>query len=318
VLAASSDSEGRSYVEAFLRALEGWGWTVGRNLRIDLRWGAGQPTDRIRAYAAELVSLKPDVILVEAAPAIAALLEETRSIPVVFANSSDPIGAGFVASLARPGGNLTGFMNFEYTMGGKWLESLKENAPGVARVAVMFNPDNPAATGELRAIEAAASSIGVKMAPAGVRNVSEIVREIAGLARETNGGLIVMPTVFNLAHRAIIVAAAAEHRVPAIAGFRSFAEAGGLMAYGVDVVDLYRRSASYVDRILRGERPGDLPIQAPTKFELIVNLKTAKALGLDIPPTARPRRRGDRMSSRREFISLLSGAAGAWPVLARG
>jgi ABC-type uncharacterized transport system substrate-binding protein len=282
VLGGADDAEGHAQVTEFLRALAELGWIDGRNAQIDTRWGSGD-ANRIRMFAAELVSLKPDVIVVNSAPAIGALLRETHSVPIVSANASDLIGAGFVTNLAKPGGNLTGLLNFEFSIGGKWLELLKEIAPGVSRVAVVLNPDNPSTPGQLEAIQSVAPSRDVRVISMAVRDVKELHTALSTFPHDANDGLIVMPTVFNLLHRDELISFAAEHHIPAIYPFRSFAESGGLITYGVVVLDLFRRAASYVDRILKGEKPGDLPIQAPTKFELIINLKTAKALRLTVP-----------------------------------
>ena len=269
---------------AFRQALEKLGWTDGRNVRIDYRWGDADP-GRIRAHAKELVGLKPDVILVSTALALQPLLQETRSIPIVFTQIADPVGAGLVASLARPGGNITGFTVAEFSMYGKLLEVLKEVAPNVTRVAIISNPDQIPQAGMLRAIEAAAPAFRVQVTVAGARNVAEIERAIDQFAREPNGGLIVLPNPVTIGNRKLVIAMAARHRLPAAYAFRYFVADGGLISYGIDLADQYRQAASYVDRILRGEKPADLPVQQPTKFELVVNLKTAKALGLEIPPT---------------------------------
>lgn len=281
VLGGADDAAGHAQLAEFHRALRELGWIDGRNAQIDTRWGSGD-ANRIRMFAAELASLKPDVIVVDGAPAIGALLRETHSVPIVSANASDLIGAGFVTNLARPGGNLTGLLNFEFSVGGKWLELLKEIAPSVNRVAVVLNPDNPSSPGQLQAIQAVAPS-DVRVISMAVRDAKELHTALSTFAHDANDGLIVMPTVFNLLHRAELISFAAEHHIPAIYPFRSFAEGGGLITYGVVVLDLYRRAAWYVDRILKGEKPGDLPIQVPTKFELIINLKTARALGLNVP-----------------------------------
>jgi putative ABC transport system substrate-binding protein len=264
--------------------LQKLGWTEGLNLRIDLRWAAGD-ADRIRAYAAELVRLKPDVILANSTPVAAALRDKTRSIPIVFSGVSDPIGIGLIESLARPGGHITGFANFEPSIGGKWLQVLKELAPDVSRVAFLFNPQNASWVHIFEEIKAVASLLGVQPITAGVRDVAEIESAIASLAGQPNIGLIVQPDALTTARRQVIVDLAQKHRVPAVYPIRAFATDGGLMVYGVDIVDQFRRAASYVDRILKGAKPADLPVQAPTKFELVINLKTAKVLGLDVPPT---------------------------------
>jgi putative ABC transport system substrate-binding protein len=253
-------------------------------VRIDYRWGAGV-ADLYRRYGAELVALAPDLILASGVPAVSAVQEANRTMPVVFVDTTDPVAAGFVANLARPGGYGTGFTQFEFGMSGKWLELLKEIAPGVTRAAVIRNPGTPAGSGQLGAIQAVAPSFRVEISLIDVRDTSEIEHAIAAFAREPNGGLIVLSTSLALAHREQIVASAARHRLPAVYPFRIYVNAGGLVSYGPDQIDPYRRAAGYVDRILKGEKPADLPVQAPTKYELVVNLKTAKALGLDIPAT---------------------------------
>ena len=281
---AETDPESRARVAALREGLEQRGWSEGRNLRIDYRW-ASADSDRIRAFAAELVATAPEAIFAHTTPATTRLLEATRNIPIVFASVSDPIGDGIVASFARPGGNVTGFTNVEASMGGKWLEILKELSPAVARVGFLFNPATSPGGGSyfLRPFEAAAPLFNVQPISTPVEDVVDIERAVAPLAVGANGGLIVNSDVFTTRHRAAIIAAAARHRVPAIYPFAYFAADGGLAAYGTDVRDLWRRAASYIDRILRGEKPADLPVQAPTKFELVINLKTAKALSLNIP-----------------------------------
>jgi putative ABC transport system substrate-binding protein len=279
---AENDPEVLANITAFRQALQKLGWTDGRNLRIDYRWGGANP-ERIRAHATELVALEPDVILVSSPLALQPLQQETRSIPIVFTGVSDPASSGFVASLARPGGNITGFAVAEFSMYGKYLELLKEVAPHVSRVAVMMNPEQIPQAGNWRAIETVAPSFKVQLTAAHVRDSAEIERAIDAFARESNGGLIVLPSALTIVHRGLITGLAVRHRLPAIYAFRQFVMDGGLMSYGVDLVDQYRQAASYVDRILRGEKPGDLPVQQPTQFRLIINLKTAKALGLDVP-----------------------------------
>ena len=281
---AETDPESRARVAALREGLEQRGWSEGRNLRIDYRW-ASADSDRIRAFAAELVATAPEAIFAHTTPATTRLLEATRNIPIVFASVSDPIGDGIVASFARPGGNVTGFTNVEASMGGKWLEILKELSPAVARVGFLFNPATSPGGGSyfLRPFEAAAPLFNVQPISTPVEDVVDIERAVAPLAVGANGGLIVNSDVFTTRHRAAIIAAVARHRVPAIYPFAYFAADGGLAAYGTDVRDLWRRAASYIDRILRGEKPADLPVQAPTKFELVINLKTAKALSLNIP-----------------------------------
>jgi putative tryptophan/tyrosine transport system substrate-binding protein len=280
---AADDAEGQARLAAFLQGLQEASWAVGRNVRIDLRWSAGD-ADRFRKQAAELVALAPDVILASGTPAAAPLLQATRTVPIVFAQVVDPVGAGLVASLARPGGNATGFTAFEYGMSGKWVELLKEIAPGVTRVAVLRDAATSSGIGMLGAIQSVASSFGMELTPVGVSDASEIERGITALARASNGGLIVTPVTLTIVHRDLIIALAARHQVPAVYGLRPFVTAGGLIAYGPNSIDPFRRAASYVDRILKGEKPADLPVQAPTKYELVINLKTARALGLEVPP----------------------------------
>jgi putative ABC transport system substrate-binding protein len=281
---AESDPEVQANVATFRQALQKLGWTDGRKVRIDFRWG-GADAGRIRAHAKELVDLNPDVILVITALALQPLLQETRSIPIVFTQIADPVGAGLVASLARPGGNITGFTVAEYSMSGKLLEVLKEVAPQVTRVAVILHPDQIPQAGMLRVIEAAAPSFRVQVMAGGARDVAELERAIDQFAREPNAGLIVLPNPVTLGNRKLIIAMAARHRLPAAYTYRYLVAEGGLISYGIDLSDQYRQAASYVDRILRGEKPADLPVQQPTKFERAVNLKTAKALGLDAPAT---------------------------------
>jgi putative ABC transport system substrate-binding protein len=258
------------------------GWTDGRNVRIDYRWAAGDP-ERFQRYAQELLTLGPDVTLASATPSIVALAQASRTVPIVFVAVIDPVGAGFVESLARPGGHITGFGAFEYGMSSKWLELLKEIAPRVTRVAVIRDQSLTSGTAQFAAVQSVAPSFGVELSPVGVRDAGEIERGVAGFARAPNGGVIVTGSPLTAVHRDLIIALAARHRLPAVYGFRFFATAGGLISYGPDIVDQYRRAAGYVDRILKGEKPGDLPVQAPTKYELVINLKTAKALGLEIP-----------------------------------
>jgi putative ABC transport system substrate-binding protein len=280
---AESDPEVQANVVAFRQALQKLGWTEGRNLRIEFRWGDAE-AGRIRAHAKELVGLNPDVILVVTALALQPLRQETRSIPLVFTQIADPVGAGLVASLARPGGNITGFTVSEYSMAAKLLEVVKEIAPKVTRVAVILHPDQIPQVGMLRAIEAAAPSVGVQVTAGGARDVAELERAIDQFAQESNAGLIVLPNPVTLGNRKLIIALAARHRLPAAYVYRYLVAEGGLISYGVDLSEQYREAASYVDRILRGEKPSDLPVQQPTKIQLVINLKTAKALGLDVPP----------------------------------
>jgi len=276
------DPEAKAWLTAFQDGLQQLGWVQGRNISIDYRWADGD-WDRLRTYAAELVRMAPDVLFAAATPALAALHQQAPSLPIVFVQVSDPVKLGFVTNLARPGGNITGFTNFEHPIGGKWLELIRDTAPGAMRVLVIFEPDIPAQLAYLQAIEAAAPAFRVELIRAGVRNAAEIERAIDAFAQEPKGALIVVPSALGIARRDLIVALAARHHLPAIYPYPVFARSGGFISYGVDLADLYRRAASYVDRILNGTKPGDLPVQLPTKFELIVNLKTAKALGLTIP-----------------------------------
>jgi len=289
------DAEGQARLAAFLQGLQEAGWAVGRNVRIDLRWGASDP-DRFRRQAAELVALAPDVVLASGIPAATPLLQATRTVPIVFVQVVDPVGAGLVASLARPGGNATGFSVYEYGIGGKWVELLKEIAPGVTRVAVLRDAATTSGIGMLGGIQSVASSFGMELTPVGVSDAGEIERVVTTFARASNGGLIVTGNTAAITHRKLIIGLAAQHRVPAVYGLRIFVTDGGLISYSPDSIDPYRRAADYVDRILKGEKPADLPVQAPTKYDLVLNLKTSKALGLEVPPTLlAQRRRGDRM-----------------------
>jgi putative ABC transport system substrate-binding protein len=278
----ADDPEAQARVGAFLQGLQELGWAVGRNMRIEYRWGAGD-ADRTRGYAAELVALAPDVILTSGASALAPLLQATRSVPVVFAQVPDPVGAGFVNSLARPGGNTTGFITYEYGLSGKWLELLTQIAPSVTRAAVIRDPAVSAGTGQWGAIQAVAPSVRVLVSPVNVRDAGEIERDVAAFAHGSNSGLIVTASALAIRHRNLIVTLAARHRLPAVYYQRGFVTGGGLISYGPDFIDQYRRAAGYVDRILKGEKPSELPVQAPTKYELVINLKSAKALGLDLP-----------------------------------
>jgi putative tryptophan/tyrosine transport system substrate-binding protein len=280
-----SEPVAQARVAAFREGLQKLGWTEGRNIRIDTRWAA-LDAEAMQRYAKELVGLQPDLILSQSTPNTAALLQQTRTIPIVFVQVTDPVGSGFVASISRPGGNVTGFTTMEQTMAGKWLELLKEIAPRVNRVALLFNPATATfAEIYLNSFKAAAASFAVEAIGAPVRSTSELEPVIAAQAREPNGGLIVMPDIFMTGHRSEITLLAARYRLPAVYPFRYFAEIGGLLSYGNDPVDLVRRAATYADRILKGEKPSELPVQAPVKFELAINLKTAKALGLEVPPT---------------------------------
>jgi putative tryptophan/tyrosine transport system substrate-binding protein len=280
---AQTDREGQANAAAFLDTFQRLGWTDGRNVRIDYRWGAGD-AERAKAAAAELIRSAPDVIVVATSPALAELRRLTSTIPIVFAQVADPVGSGFVAGLARPGGNVTGFQSFDAAMGSKWLGVLKEAAPNLSRAAVLFGSDSASTIAFLRAAQAVAPSLGVAVTAVDIHEGGEIERAIATLAGQPDGGLIVMPHPNTVANRASIIVLAARYRLPAIYPYRYFATEGGLLSYGPDQIDQFRGAATYVDRILRGEKPGDLPVQAPTKFELVVNLKTAKALGLNIPP----------------------------------
>src|SRR5262249_47303316 len=280
---AENDPEGQARIASFRQELQKVGWTEGRNVRIDYRWPADD-IYRIKRDVADLVGRAPDVIFINSQPVFDAVREATRTIPVVFVQVTDPVSSGLLASLARPGGNFTGLSNYE-PMGGKWLELLREIAPGILRAAVIHNPDNASNIANLHAIEAAAASLGAASIRAGVHDGAEIEREVATFARRPFGGLIVLASPTTNFHRELIITLAARHRLPAIYPYRYFVTSGGLVSYGVDNKDLYRRAAWYVDRILKGEKPGDLPIQQPTKLELVINLKTAKALGLEVPPT---------------------------------
>jgi putative ABC transport system substrate-binding protein len=285
----ADDPEMLTRLAAFRKGLYALGWTEDGNLQINIRQYNGD-LDRIRAAAKEMVGLSPEAILVYGPPGVAALRQETRTIPIVFTQVSNPLGAGFVASMARPGGNITGFSSAELIIGGKWLQTLKEVAPGVTRCAVILNPDNPAQGGYLGAIETAASFLGVQTTPLALRDNSEaeltaMGRAVEAFAEKTNGGMLVLPDFATISLRQEMVALAMRHRLPAVYPFRYFATTGGLVSYGVDQIEQSRLAAGYVDRILKGEKPADLAVQAPTKYELVINLRTAKALGLDVPPT---------------------------------
>jgi putative ABC transport system substrate-binding protein len=280
---AERDPEGEARIAALQRGLQELGWVDGRNLQFDIRRTAGEP-EQLRPLAEEMVQLKPDLIIAVTTSAVAALLQVTRTIPIVFVQVTDPLGSGFISSLARPGGNITGFVTFEFSMGGKWLETLKQAAPRVTRVALIFNPQTAPFSGSfVRLIEAAAPSLAIETTAMPVQNSVEVESKVTAFAAKAGGGLIVLPDLFNTSHRDTIVAAAARHRLPSVYPFRYFATSGGLISDGVDTNELFRRSASYIDRILKGAKPGDLPIQGPSKFELVINLRTAKALGLEIP-----------------------------------
>src|SRR5450631_371138 len=282
---AESDPETQTHVKAFEQALRQLGWTVGGNLHIDYRSGAVSDVERIRRYAAELVALAPDVIFVVGTANVAPLLRATRTVPIVFAFVADPVGAGFVESLARPGGHVTGFLQFEYGLSAKWLELIKEIAPGVTRVAVLRDADISAGLGQFGAIQTAAPSLGLEVVAVNMRDAADIERAVTAFARQPNGGLVVTASALAAVHGDLIIALATQHRLPAVYFLRRFVERGGLISYGSSLLDQFRRAADYVDRILKGEKPADLPVQAPTKYELVINLKTAKAVGISVPPT---------------------------------
>jgi len=283
VSSAEDDLDMQARVAGFRQGLERLGWSQNRNVRIDARFAAGKP-DQFQIFAKELISSQPDVIFAHSTPIVAALQRESRTIPIVFVSVSDPIGSGFVASLARPGGNLTGLLQYEQGIAGKWLAMLKEIAPGLERAGLMANPKTTVYDYFLRAAQAAAPSLSIEVVPNAVESASDIDRVIESAARTPNGGLVVPPDTTTTLHRDLIIALAARHRLPAVYPFRVFVEAGGLMSYGTEQVAMFRQAALYVDRILRGAKPADLPVQAPTKFETVVNLKTAKALGVTVPP----------------------------------
>jgi putative ABC transport system substrate-binding protein len=280
----ADNPEGQAAVAAFRQALQQLGWSDGRNVRIDTRWGVND-VDRDRRDAAELVALAPDVILASGTPSVAALQHVTRSLPIVFVGVTDPVGAGLVDTLARPGGNVTGFMLLEYSSSGKWLELLKQISPLVKQVGVLRDTANPAGIAQFGVIQSAAQSLGLEVSPVSVRDAGEIERAFVAFARSANAGLIVTGSASSSAHRDLIIALAAKHKLPAVYGSRYLVIDGGLISFGADLMDNYRRAAGYVDRILKGEKPADLPVQAPTKYETVINLKTAKALGLTVPPS---------------------------------
>ena len=284
MLLAAEDAVAKARIATFQQSLRQLGWIDGKNLQIDHRWSTGD-SDQVRKDAADLVALAPDVLLATGSPPVAALQQATRTVPIVFVLVSDPVGAGFVDSLPRPGGNATGFINFEYVMSAKWLELLKQIAPGLTRVAVLRDPAIAAGAGQLGAMQSVAPSLGVELSPIGVRDPGEMERAVAAFARSPNGGLILTASALAPVRRDLIITLAARHRLPAVYYERYFALDGGLISYGPDQIDQYRRAAGYVDRILKGETPANLPVQAPTKYELVVNLKTAKELGLTIPET---------------------------------
>jgi putative tryptophan/tyrosine transport system substrate-binding protein len=278
------DPEARARDAAFVQGLRQLDWIAGRNVQIEYRYAAADPA-RFRSFAAELAGLGPNVVLAYTSPAVAALQQAMPSVPIVFASVIDPVGAGIVETLARPGGNATGFTVFEYGIAGKWLELLKEIAPEVTRAAIIRDPAIPAGIGQFAAIQSVAPSLGIEFSAIGVRDPAEIERGVATFSRSANGGLIVTASVLATAHRRLIIEIAARYRLPALYPFRYYVTGDGLMSYGPDQVDQFRRAAAYVDRILKGEKPADLPVQAPTKYELVINLKTARALGLSVPPT---------------------------------
>jgi putative ABC transport system substrate-binding protein len=283
LLPATADNpDFQPWIGAFLQGLAVLGWTIGRNVRIDTRWATANAAE-VRRHASELVSLAAEVILAHGATAVGALLQATRTVPIVFPAVTDPVGANFVESAARPGGNVTGFMIFEYSLAGKWLELLKQIAPDVTRVAVLRDANVGSGTGQFAAIQAMAPSLRVEVIPVNLRDADEIERAVTAFARASIGGLIVTPVSGSRLHRDLIVTLAARHRLPAVYPERSYVAAGGLISYGPDYIDQYRKAAGYVDRILKGEKPADLPVQAPTKYETVLNLKTAKALGLTVP-----------------------------------
>jgi putative tryptophan/tyrosine transport system substrate-binding protein len=281
---AADDPESMARIAAFLQGLQELGWSVGGNVRIDYRWGASD-ADRARRSTAELVALVPDVILANGGSIMAPLQQVTRTVPIVFAAVADPVGSGFVASLARPGGNTTGFANFEYGISGKWLELLKQLRPAVKRVAVLRDPTVASGSGQLGAIQAVAPGLGVELSPVNLRDIDEIERDLADFAGKPNGGMIVTAGGAGIRHRDVIIPLAARHRLPAIYANRFFVTGGGLISYGTHLPDQFRQAAGYVDHILKGDKPADLPVQAPTRFELVINLQTAKTLGLEVPPT---------------------------------
>jgi ABC-type uncharacterized transport system substrate-binding protein len=280
--ATADDGEFQTWVGAFLQALAQLDWTIGRNIRVDIHWATADSAN-IRKQAAELAALEPDVIVTGGTSTAGPMLQATHSIPVVFATVVDPVGAGFIDSLARPGGNATGFLLYEYSLSGKWLGFLKQIAPGISRVAILRDPSTPSGSGQFAAIQSAASALGVEISPVNMRDADGIESAVAEFARTPNGGIVLTGSGLSILHHELIIKLAARHKLPAVYYERFFAAAGGLISYGADRVELYRRAAGYVDRILRGEKPADLPVQAPTKFELIINLKTAKELGLSVP-----------------------------------
>ena len=304
-----TDADLQALYAVLRQALQQLGWTEGRNIKFDQRFGSAGDSDVVRRHAQELVALAPDLIVASGSQNVAALQQVSRTVPIVFLGIVDPVGAGFVASLARPGGNTTGVTPFEYGMSGKWLELLKQIAPGMTRAAVLRDPSITAGVGQFAAIQSVAPLLGVELRPVDVRDAGEIERAVAAFALRSHGGLIVTLTGLTIRHRDLISTLAARHRLPAVYPYRYFVTSGGLISYGPNPIDEYRRAAGYVDRILKGEKPADLPVQAPTKYELVINLKTAKALGLDVAAVAaRPRRRGDRIIA--VLLRLLTAAFG--------
>ena len=285
VLTGTGDDEySQARLAVFLQALQQLGWTDGHNVQVEKRWGRGD-ADRIRKYAAELVALAPDVIFATGGPSVEQVLKVTRVVPIVFAITPDPVGSGLVQSLSRPGGNATGFVQFEYSLSGKWLELLKQIVPNVTRAAVLRDPDITAGIGQFAVIQSVAPSLGVEVIPISTRDVAEIEPAIAAYARSDTGGMIVTASASSAFHRELIIALAARYKLPAVYSGRDFVTSGGLISCAADFFDQFRKAAGYVDRILKGEKPSDLPVQAPTKYELVINLKTAKSLGLTVPPT---------------------------------
>jgi ABC-type uncharacterized transport system substrate-binding protein len=282
--AVASDADTQERNAVFAKSLQELGWVIGRNVRIDFRYGLGDAAN-VRKYVEELVALAPDVVLASGASVLAPLLQATRTVPIVFVAVADPVGAGFVESMARPGGNATGFIQFEYSLSGKWLELLKEIAPGVTQAAVLRDPATTAGVGQFAVIQSVASSIGLDVRPVNVRDAGEIERAITATARSPKAGLVVTASASSLVHSGLIITLAERHKLPAVYPRRSFVAAGGLISYGFDALEQVHQAAGYIDRILKGEKPADLPVQAPTKYELLINLKTAKALGLEVPPT---------------------------------
>jgi len=280
----ADDAQGQGRFAAFLQGLQQLGWSEGRNVRIDVRWGAQGDSETNRQHAAELVALAPEVILASTAPPTAALQRATRTIPVVFAMVVDPVGTGIVASLSRPGGNITGFMQFEFSVAGKWLELLKQIAPGVTRAAILRDPSIPTGIGQFAVLQAMAPPLGIEVIPVNARDAGEIEHSIAAFAQSANGGLVVTGGQATV-HRKLIAKRAAQHRLPAVYPYRFYVDEGGLVSYGPDLPGLFRQAATYVDRILKGEKPGDLPVQAPVKYQLVLNLKAAKEIALEVPPS---------------------------------